>query len=308
MSIFPHTSKHNKPAWTHISQPTDEQLKALVEQYDLHSIIEEDLLSGVIQDKVDSYDDHLFVVMHFPKFDPIQDKYYTNPLFFIVVKDAIITLSRHPIRKLEQMHDEYQSTDGDQDHDLVRSPYYVMYKVIDAMYDKLLLSLAKFTKDIQILEQDLFSRKRLNSKILSTLFVKRRNIIFVNHTVWPQAEILSELHQAVVKILKEDGDVYFEDLQYKFDKIVHTMEAISENTHSLSTTYTALANIQTNSVISLLTIFTASIGILAMITWLYGMNVPLPGQNNPHMFVIIVWCMAIFFVWGLTLAKKNDWR
>ena len=183
MSIFPHTSKHNKPAWTHIAEPTEEQLKALVEKYDLHAIIEEDLLSGVIQDKVDSYDDHLFVVMHFPKFEAIQDKYYSNPLFFIVAKDAIITLSRHRISKLEKMHDEYQKNSPEHDHDLVESPYYVMYKVIDAMYDKLLVSLGKFTKDIQVLEQDLFSRKRLNSKILSTLFVKRRNIIFVNHTV-----------------------------------------------------------------------------------------------------------------------------
>lgn len=77
---------------------------------------------------------------------------------------------------------------------------------------------------------------------------------------------MAELHTAVLKVLQEDGDVYFEDLQYKFDKIMHTIQTVSENTRSLSTTYNALANIQTNSVISLLTIFTASIGILAMIT------------------------------------------
>jgi Mg2+ and Co2+ transporter CorA len=78
-----------------------------------------------------------------------------------------------------------------------------------------------------------------------------------------------ELHTAVLKVFKEDGDVYFEDLQYKFDKIMHTIQTVSENARSLSTTYNALANIQTNSVISLLTVFTASIGILAMITGLY---------------------------------------
>jgi len=156
------------------------------------------------------------------------------------------------------------------------------------MYDKVLVSLGKFAKDVQFLEQDLFNRQRLNSKILSHLIVKRRNIIFVNHMLAPQSEILSELHTAVVKVLEKDGDVYFEDLQYKFDKIMHTIQTVNENTRSLSTTYNALANIQTNSVISLLTIFTATIGILAVITGLYGMNVPLPGQGSPYAFPVIM--------------------
>lgn len=54
------------------------------------------------------------------------------------------------------------------------------------MYDKTLVSLGKFNKDIQILEQDLFDRTRLNTKVLSDLLVKRRNIIFLTHMLSPQ--------------------------------------------------------------------------------------------------------------------------
>ncbi len=272
MSIFSKT----KPTWIHIAEPTPEQLHDIVEKYDLHTIVEDDLLSGMIQDKVDSYDDHLFMVTHFPKYSKEQDKYYANPLFILVVKDVIITVCKSPITKLEILHQTYEDGETDEDDMLEKSPYYIVYKVMDTLYDKTLLSLARFNKDIQLLEQDLFSRTRLNTKVLSDLLVKRRNIIFITHMLSPQGDILAELQTAVLKILKEDGDVYFEDLQYKFDKIMHTVQTISENARSLSTTYNALANIQTNSVISLLTIFTASIGILTMITGLYGMNVQLP--------------------------------
>lgn len=197
-------------------------------------------------------------------------------MFIIVTKDAIVTISKHPIEKLRSLHEIHENTNHAHKNDLMKSPYYMLYKIFDVMYDKVLISLGKFAKDVQFLEQDLFNRQRLNSKILSHLIVKRRNIIFVNHMLAPQTDILVELHTAVVKVLQEDGDVYFEDLQYKFDKIMHTIQTVNENTRSLSTTYNALANIQTNSVISLLTIFTATIGILAVITGLYGMNVPLP--------------------------------
>lgn len=233
------------------------------------------------------------MVVHFPKYDSTQDKYYANPVSIIIADDTIITIATHPISKLQEFYDSY-TQDTEKKADLsMKSPYYVLYKIMDLLYDKTLVSLMKFAKDIQVLEQDLFARKTLNSKILSDLLVKRRNIIYLNHMLSPQSEILGELHTAVLKVFKEDGDVYFEDLQYKFDKIMHTIQTVNENTRSLSTTYNALANIQTNSVISLLTIFTASIGILAMITGLYGMNVELPGQDNPYMFFIIIIVMMI---------------
>lgn len=289
-------------------EPTNEQIHEVVEKYDLHTIVEDDLLSGMIQDKVDSYDDHLFLVTHFPKYDQTLDKYYANPLFVLITKNTIITICKSPISALKQLYDQYQQWETDKEDLLERSPYYILYKIIDVMYDKTLVSLGKFNKDIQILEQDLFDRTRLNTKVLSDLLVKRRNIIFLTHMLSPQWEILAELHTAVLKVLQEDGDVYFEDLQYKFDKIMHTIQTVSENTRSLSTTYNALANIQTNSVISLLTIFTASIGILAMITWLYGMNVQLPGQDNPYMFFFIVVAMIVILFGWLYIGKKKDRR
>jgi len=304
MSLF----HAKKPTRIHLSEPTEEQLHEVVDKYDLHTIVEDDLLSGIIQDKVDSYDDQLFLVTHFPKYDSGHDKYLANPLFVLIAKDTIITICKSPISKLQILFDQYIEGKTDQEDLMETSPYYILYKIIDVMYDKTLVSLNKFNKDIQILEQDLFNRKKLNSKVLSDLLVKRRNIVFLTHMLSPQGEILVELHAAVLKILEEDGDVYFEDLQYKFDKIMHTIQAVSENTHSLSSTYNALANIQTNAVISLLTVFTASIGILAMITWLYGMNVALPGQDNPYTFFVIIAVMIIIFFGWLYMGKKKERR
>lgn len=91
------------------------------------------------------------------------------------------------------------------------------------------------------------------------MLIKRRNSIFLKHLLQPQGEIIAELQKSIAEIDGHDADVYFEDLEYKFDKILHTISVVSENTESLANTYNALANIQTNSVISLLTIFTAII-------------------------------------------------
>src|SRR5690606_33565129 len=142
MSIF----SKKKPLRIHMPEPTDAQIHEVVEKYDLHTIVEDDLLSGMIQDKVDSYDDHLFLVTHFPKYDSTMDKYYANPLFILVAKHTIITICKSPISKLQSLYEQYQSGATDKEVLLETTPYYILYKIMDTMYDKAFVSLTKFNK------------------------------------------------------------------------------------------------------------------------------------------------------------------
>lgn len=73
----------------------------------------------------------------------------------------------------------------------------------------------------------------------------------------PHKEILEELQKALPKFYKEDLDVYFEDLEYKLEKIMNTIAVSFENIESLAETYNSLMTIKTNSMIGVLTIFTA---------------------------------------------------
>ncbi|HKL44389.1 MAG TPA: CorA family divalent cation transporter, partial [Candidatus Absconditabacterales bacterium] len=72
-------------------------------------------------------------------------------------------------------------------------------------------------------------------------------------------------------------------------------------------TYNSLMSIKTNSMISILTIFTAIIGIMTFITGLYGMNVSLPGQNYMYMFSLIIGGMIFIAVVTLFFFKRKGW-
>jgi magnesium transporter len=138
--------------------------------------------------------------------------------------------------------------------------------------------------------------------------IKRRNSIYLKHLLWPQQEVLEELQQAIKDFYKEEMDVYYDDLQYKFTKVQHAIYTIGENVESLANTYNALANMQTNSVISVLTVLTVMIGTMTLITGLYGMNVPLPGQGNVYTFVVILCFMLFLGIGGLLVAKRKGLR
>jgi magnesium transporter len=55
--------------WTHLSKPKDNELQDLIEDLDLHEMVEQDILESSAQDKIDTYDDCVFLIIHFPKYN-----------------------------------------------------------------------------------------------------------------------------------------------------------------------------------------------------------------------------------------------
>jgi LPXTG-motif cell wall-anchored protein len=64
-------------------------------------------------------------------------------------------------------------------------------------------------------------------------------------------------------------------------------------------------NIKTNSMIGVLTIFSAITWILTLISGIYGMNVILPGQGSTNFFPFLMGLMFIVCVALLVIFKKK---
>ena len=81
------------------------------------------------------------------------------------------------------------------------------------------------------------------------MMIRRRNLVFLKHLFVPQEEIIEELQKTIEKFYNGQLDLYFEDLQYKLDKIDNNISILTENLNSLSEIYNNLMNIRLNSVI-----------------------------------------------------------
>ena len=293
--------------WFHSSKPSIKELKEIKDKYDLHEIIEDDLSEVNTQDKIDVYDDFIFLVLHFPKFNNKTKTYFSNEFNIILWKDFIISLTKFDTNHIDKIREEYFDDLKAWKEDFKVSPYYMLYVMMDVMYDKVLSGLNKFSRDLNQIESGIFEGKKLNQTLIEKLLIKRRNSIVLKHIMTPQEEILEELNKVTLKKYKWELDVYFEDLQYKQDKIMSHIAIANESTVTLSDTYNSLMSIKTNSMISVLTIFTAIIWIMTFITGLYGMNVTLPGQTWWSTFMVIVWAMVSIWVVTLVFFKRKGW-
>ena len=52
--------------WVNIIQPTRENINALAQKYLFHELNLDDCLSKIQIPKIDKYEDHMFIILHFP--------------------------------------------------------------------------------------------------------------------------------------------------------------------------------------------------------------------------------------------------
>lgn len=301
--------KIGRVSWIHFENPKKQELLEIGETYDLHEIILDDIVEYWVQDKIDTYDNHIFMVFHFPKYDTVSKRYISNEFSIILGKNFIITITSQKTNHIEKIREEYleETKDLEDPEKYKISPYYILYKVLDVMYDKTLKILTKNTKDIMLLEEEIFSNEWLSKKLLEELMVKRRNLVFLKHVFIPQAELIAELQKTIEKFYDWQLDLYFEDLLYKLDKIENQINILTKNISSLSEIYNSLMNIKLNSLIGTLTVFTLIIWSMTLIAWIYGMNIALPMAESPSAFLVISGLMISLSVVLFFFFKKKWW-
>ena len=297
-----------KIKWIHLSKPTHHELEEAIKNLDLHEMVEQDLIEPSAHDKIDVYDDCIFLVIHFPKYNEKLWKYLSNEMNIILGRDFIITITKYPTNNIEKIRQEYEQEikeEWEEAEEYKISPYYILYKIIDVMYDKILLGLNKFNLDLMEMEKQVFDKSFVDTDLLKNVLIKKRNTVLLKTIISPQEEILVELQKVTANFYEGDLDVYFEDLEYKTSKILGHISIIHENIDSIGEIFNTLTNMMTNKNIGILTVLTVIIWIMTMISGIYGMNIWLPFQNYPGAFIVLMVFMVIMAVFTVLIFKKK---
>src|SRR3989338_7688028 len=88
--------------WYSIYRPTKQEIKWLQNEFKLHELILPEIQRPTARPKVQRFDNHLYLVLHFPIFNERERKTYTREIDFIVGKKELITVTYETIQTLEE--------------------------------------------------------------------------------------------------------------------------------------------------------------------------------------------------------------
>ena len=164
------------------------------------------------------------------------------------------------------------------------------------MLEKMFNVIKNIKLDIRQLETKVFETG--NTSLVKDIMIKKRNIVVLKHMFKPQVVVLKQLENAINEMYAGEMEVYFEDLEDKLDLIISEIEILSEYIDSVEDAFKTMIDIKTNFVIKVLTIFSAFMLPLTLLTSFYGMNVDaLPWAHTN--FVIIFMFISVVIMIGI---------
>ncbi|MSQ22299.1 MAG: magnesium transporter [Dehalococcoidia bacterium] len=299
------TVQHGSITWLDIQRPGVAEMQYLKERYPFHQLSLDDCLSVIQIPKLDEFEDHLFLVLHFPRFDKERRLTIPSEVDVFVGATYVVTIHAGDLRPLVKLFHDCQASDAVRQEVMNRGSGYLLYHILDNLVDNSFPILSKIVENVNFVEQQVFETR--GQKLIREMAVLRRDILSYLRLVRPQIEVMEEMEEKDFSFLKVQEDIYFGDLADHMRRIRSELETLREVVDGLYDTYGTLGMHRTNDIIRVLTVAATVMLPFLLITSLYGMNVALPWEKSPGAFAMIFLVNVIIGAGLLAFFTLRRW-
>lgn len=295
--------------WQHITNPSEEDYRYLLEKYKFHPLDIEDCRSTNQRPKIDEYDDYYFLILHFPYFDKGNKFIRIREVKIFWGRDFIITIgkSHWVVKKLfEEMQQDLLEKDEDTMRKLSSSDL-LLYTILDRLMLETYTLIMRVGAEVDLINYDIFNKKARS--IIELISITRRNIILLNTTFKPQLRVLHMFEGGAIKGYVDpevlDMEDYWGNILDQYQKMFDSIEDYGELIEGLTNTFDSLQTNKTNEIMKLMTIISTIMLPLTVITGLFGMNLDFPFLANVKAFWCVIASMVVITVFLIIYFQRR---
>jgi magnesium transporter len=291
--------------WVHIPKPRHHAQEWLQRHFEFHPLDYEDIYSRNQRPKVDRYDDYLFVVLHFPRYDRDRDRLFVVELDLFVGPGYVITLPNNDLEPLDSLFSRCWESDDVREGYFEKGSAFLLYRIVDHAVDASFPMLRKMGQKLERIEDDIFEGK--SDEIVRDISNAKQEIITFRRVVRPQRVAFRDLERAMDVVGPEELDVYFDDVIDASERIWDTLENYKEVMVGLEESNESVISHRTNDTLRVLTSITVIVLPLTLLASLFGMNVVFPGEGTGQAFWFIMIGMTAVLVGMVFLFRRRGW-
>ncbi len=303
--------------WVDLQNPDRNDVEKLAEKYNFNALNIEDCMTKFELPKLDSYDDHFFVILHFPPLSQKVGISKNSQLSIFLGKNFLVTVHQGDLKPLVELV-KMCKTGSDQQRKnrlLGKSSGILLHEIIDVLVDDLLHTSRKIIANLDEIEDRVFDETK---PVARSIALFRREINRLRRIANLLKKFILEIPKNIKRFSEgedEELTLYFDDVIDHIDKVIETLEESREIMEIYKDTDFVLSTEKTNKVLAVLTIiFTLAIPSTVIGTF-YGMNVSLPGGIGDNSmvlgpfttFIVIILASAIPAILMFVYFKKLGW-
>lgn len=278
--------------WIDILKPTEEKIDFLREDFNFHPLILKEVKTPTFHPLFESYNNYLFWILHFPGLGN-NSHIISQEVDFLITKDTLITIRYNEFDDFEKVFENIKQNETNL---RLETTGHLFYQIVKQLLDDTFPELDKIKEKTDQIEEKIFIR--LGEEIIEKITELKLNIIDFIRAAKPQRSIWETAQEKALVFWGEKFKPYFSDLATDYRRILHIIETHKEVVETLYSSFDTLLSNRRNYIIKILTVFTAIILPLSLVTSFYGMNLQyLPIASHPFAF----WGFLIFMI-GATLS------
>ncbi|HEX4799460.1 MAG TPA: magnesium transporter CorA family protein [Candidatus Paceibacterota bacterium] len=283
-------------AWTHVVAPTSDDFMYLISHFGL----EESIVNDIKDDyEIPRFEQDGTITYFFTRFingnEHIDTE--TSPLLIVLGASFIVTIANHEVPFLNSF------VDGNRQF-LTKNRTHFFLEIMMAIA-------ADYSKALNVVRKSVYRDvnrvRNISGRDIQRLVYFEQELNEILSTLLPTNAWLQQLTKGNYIQMFEDDRELLDDVLISGTQIVDTTKAILKTIQNIRSASEAVLTQKLNGTIRMLTAFTIILTIPTLIASLFGMNVPVPLQENPYGF----WFVLIFIAGVVTVTIRffvhNRW-
>ncbi len=291
--------------WIDFLDPQQGDITYLQENFDIHPLALEELITPTYQPKAVQYENCLFLSIHTPLFDTALRTTYPGELDIILTDKYIITSHRHDIYQVREFFDKLNNSKGHQRTYFDKTPAHLLYHIVEILLNSCFPKLHHISENLDYIETQVFSDHE--KEMVTEISIVKRDILNFRRTLKPQRTILDSLSQKEHPFVADELKVYFQDLIGTNIRIWNILESAKETIEALEETNNSLLSNKLNLTMKILTIFSAVLLPITLYSNVMAMSVSIPLSKNPDGFWIHSAVMLVLALGTILIFRAKKW-
>lgn len=269
--------------WIHFDGLHPHVIDSVRRHFGLHTLAAEDVLRTPQRPKVESYDDHLFIVMRMLSLDGNRLDHQQISIF--LYEGLLITFQERaddiwdPIRvRLANEPSRLRQQDAS----------YLLYALLDALVDHSFPVLEQYGDHLEDLEEAVV--ENATPAIQREIHTVKRELGLLRRIIWPTREVIGFLQREEATAISAFAKTYMRDVHDHSMQVLDVVETYREMAAGLNDLYMSAVSNRMNEVMKVLTLMASFFIPITFFAGVYGMNF----EYIPE----LSWRFSYAFFWG----------
>ena len=294
-----------KNTWIDFEDPSADDILYLQENFDIHPLAIEGLVTPTYRPKATEYHNCLFLTLHIPLFDQKSRTTYPGELDILITKDHLITGHIENIPQLSSFFHSLEESEGKRRLYMNKTPAHLLYKIMELLLDSFFPNLDHIHERLLDIEEKVFNGQE--KEMVFEISVVKRDILNFRRTLKPQRSIIESLTQMKSNLINHELIPYFQDLIGTNIRLWNALESNKETIESLEETNNSLLSNKLEFTMKVLTVFSAIMMPMTVYSNILAMSADIPFGKSPHAFSIHVSIMLMLSLFTIILFKIKKW-